>query len=640
VTIETFPGLRLVSDSFQRDYVFGATRTDVFNLDVDAPGKTWRLSSDTPWAVVPAGTRTGSATVPVTLNVSAIYPFNATIARVTVTNVADPDDKRTADVSVRVESPQFNVTPDSLTLGGPTGIDPLSATATLTLNTGPINHPWTAELLQVPVAGHLVPTASGIVGGNSPAVFTLTGSEATLPAGTSTGSVRFTADIFGRLYSRTIPLVVNRQSQRLFPRADGVAFSSFPGGGMLSRQVRIDESYGRPGVPWTASASTPWLDVSPASGVTGDTLTITAAPGTLAADQFHSATVTLTSSNPRVERSEIIRVGLWKGSTDPVAHAVPFATIERDVVANPVEPYVYLLGGDAVIRVFHVHTGASVATFSPPVSDHGALAIASDGRRLYVSDPDRHRTLELDAVTGAWLREFLSPADSARLSPGSGPQMLVSRLNGRPVLYPPFSGGRDPVLPIDLESGQPLQGYDERGSRYDSAYLSSFHRSQRASADGEFHYRADDSLIETRHVRFSTLRGPSFIYVSGQSFRRALNRDFCVAADETVLHTSSSGIQVALKNLEPSAFAPLTVPSTLGSLACGWNGRVYAVLGPASDTAPNLAVFDGRTAVGTIRLGPIASQIFSRPHLSGDGKRILWTDFLAGVTSLRIDAAP
>ena len=346
--------------------------------------------------------------------------------------------------------------------------------------------------------------------------------------------------------------------------------------------------------------------------------------------------------SPRIERAETVRVGLWKGSVDPGAAVTQYSLIDRDLVANPVEPWVYLLGNDAIIRVHHVHTGALVATFTPGTGDYGALAISDDGRMLYVSDRDRRRTLGLDAVTGVMQREYLAPTDSGTPSHLPGPQMIVSRMNGHPVLYPPFIDSRDPVLPIDLETGQPLQGYDSSGGRYNIPYLLNSNRMQRTSANGEFHYRADNYYLEVRRVRFSTLRGPSFMFVQGPVSRRAVDiDDFCVAPDDTVLHSGPvAGINVALENLEPSPLAPLALPDRPFSLTCGWNGRVYATLSTSSGTSPNLAVFDGRTPLGTVRLGPAGNSVSGRPVISGDGTRLVWMDFSAGGKSLRIGAAP
>jgi WD40 repeat protein len=476
------------------------------------------------------------------------------------------------------------------------------------------------------------------VSGTAPSDFTVTGDYGLLEPGTHNGSVTFGVTVKGVLFETRVPVTVNWEAQRLVPLYNGIALSSFPTAsrGLTTRQIPIRDSHGRSGIPWSATSSQPWLQVSPANGVTGNTLTVTALPGAPAANQTHIATVTLTSSNPAIERDETIRVGLWKGSADPVdvAPTLPEGA-PRDVVTSPVEPWAFVLSNDGTISVYNVYTGnlatAGINTlvYESGASNVGGMAISSDGTRLFVTDIDGLRTMALDPLTGTMVAEY--PTVNGQPPPDTRFGPAVGRLSGHPVLFSAFDSIPFRQQPVDLETGEPLTTFASgsiASTQGDPGRI--------VSPDGKYlHAWSGGTLIRLDFTRFSALddgphieldRGDRSDYFSlfGAPW------DYCVSTDNRVYVLQDSLISVQQFDfMQQLAVINLPGPPDNRGYAihCGWNGRVY-VGRPSATTDDNVLVYDsaGATVSGApYRHGP-AEHLFlaQRFELSGDATRLVW----------------
>jgi hypothetical protein len=215
-----------------------------------------------------------------------------------------------------------------------------------TLNTGTNSHPWTLQLTENQTAlGWMTSAAtSGTVSGAQNAMVNLNFDRTKVTPGRYTGTARIDVTVNGVLVSATAEVTLNVESHRLYPEADGVAFSSFPSREEVTRNLLVLSSRGQDGIAWTATSDQGWLTVTPA-GVTGDPLTLTANPSLVPTDdESHIAIVTLASTDPRIERTEQIRVGMWVGSADPVGHLTTAnlpGSGSRALAVNPVVPLVY-----------------------------------------------------------------------------------------------------------------------------------------------------------------------------------------------------------------------------------------------------------------------------------------------------------
>jgi len=621
VTYEIFPSLRFASNSVQRNYLYGATVQDVVNLDVVAPGKTWRVTADAPWAHVPAGNSIGSGALPVTVDVAAIGSFNSVVVHLTMTNVNDSADTDFVNFSVQTQSPGFSVAP-SITLGGVGGEEPLTATVPISLNTGANGYPWRVELLNLAIADKVsMPVTQGTTNSANPPTFTISLDEATIATGSYAGTLRFTATVLNETYRRDVPLLVNREEHRLVPLYDGVAFSSFPGRAMLTRKVRIDDSRGRAGIPFTAVSSQPWLSVAPAAAVTGDEITLTVAPGTLSADAFSEAAVTLASTSAIVARNESVRVGVWKGSVDPppVSVVLPYRVI--DMMMNPVEPWVYLLSDDGTIHIFNVHTGTLVRDLpSHATAPVGTMTISSNGRRLFVTDGGGQRTVELDANNGVFASSYAVPSDSFAASV-LDKRARYSRIAGHPVLFPAFSGSREETAVVDLESRLPLPRYD---SDFSHRSINSPEAEQYVSPDGKWLYSGFSNSLNVELHTFSLLHGAPSIRLLPFEAGILDYQSVCVTPDNRFYASTSSGLRILGPNLRGSAGEIAISPY---SISCAWDGRVFATVSTQGDpNAPNVAIYDGTTRVGGYRHPQV--DFGDEFQLSGDLTRLVWPEYM------------
>jgi hypothetical protein len=520
------------------------------------------------------------------------------------------------------------------------------------MNTGPFSYPVSARLngFSPSNAVSLTP-ATGTIGGTSPLSLTMTADAAVLQRpGTYTGTAQFEVVVKGITFRKEVPITVNWEAQRLVTMYDGIALSSFPSASreLLSRTLTVSHSHWRTGVPWQAVASHPWLQLSRDNGETGDALTITAQPETLAPDQLHNATVTLTSSDPRL-RGQTIRVALWKDSNDPVDRTIPLTDgSPADVITNPVEPWAYVLGRNGTIRVFNVYSGAQIDQYASGASSLGRGTISSDGTVLFVTDRANIRTIVIDALQGSHITTLDSNNEDVAVDLEWGP--AFARLNGHPVLWTAFNTLRTREAPVDVETWQRLSAYNVNGSLVSTHYGDS----HLASPDGRYFYTRSSSSIEVDFVRFSALGGNARLQLDpgeqGAYYHPSISTlwDACVTPENVVyaLHGPVMGV----KNYNfMQHLGSIDLPPPLGNdgyvMRCTWDNRIY-VGRAAGGSDMNVLVYDGSAALGTFAIPPFrhgpAGASF-QPYsleLSGDARRIVWPGSDATTTVLAISSLP
>jgi sugar lactone lactonase YvrE len=389
------------------------------------------------------------------------------------------------------------------------------------------------------------------------------------------------------------------------------------------------------------------LQITPTSGVTGDVATVQIAPNALAAESLYNGLITLTSSNPNIERAETIRVGLWKGAAAATTISSPLTFTSGSIVTSPVEPYLYSVaraydpgpGGPTdpqvggLIRVYHLFTGAFVRSYPSGATQPGSITISSDGTKLFVTDYAGPSTLELDALSGAPLATHpASHNEFAGRDERHGIEFL--RMNGRAVVWPAFTPLSAAVLPIDVETGQGLQPYTPvPGPGW--AFSPRYDIFQAASPDGRFMYTASASssaiIMPIEHY-FSVLDGgPRIRSVAGDFFAQSGNMaDLCVGRDNKVWHSSGFLPMLAYNSNLENSVATFNLPAQwrTGNLICGVHGRNYVTImdSTGNGSEDNVAMFDDDGALlGTFRHGP-TGELFKgfEFKLSGDGTRLVW----------------
>jgi hypothetical protein len=651
ISYEIYQGITVVMAAPDQNFVYGGVETATASILLNAQGRSYTVTSNDAFVTAPAGTLTGNGPIALGINVGALT-VGEWFGTLRIAATADPADYVVTSVHAIISAPTLGVSNTTLLLGGDDGLGAtLAGSLDLTLNTGANAWPWSVDVQGFAVPGALsTPVTSGNLSGNTGATFTLAADRAQLRPGTYNGTLHFTTTVKSFTFTRDIPLKLNWESQRLVPQYDGLSFYSGPSRAAPPRQIVIGDSRGRAGIAWSAVSDSSWLRITPTSGVTGDVATVEVNPSGLTTETFFNGHITLTSSNPSIERAETIRVGLWKGAAAAANISKPLTFTSGSIVASPVEPYVYSIARDydpgpngsadpqvgGLIRVYHVFTGELLRSFPSGTTKPGSMTISSDGTKLFVTDYAGPSTLELDALSGTPLATHpASTSEFALQDHRHGIEFM--RMNGRPVVWPAFSPLQTPVLPIDVETGAGLQPYTPvpgPGTPYSPRY-DTF---QAASPDGQYVYTASASsnaIIDTAHHYFSALDGgPRIRFVTGDIFARtATVADLCVGRDGKLWISSEFLPMPAYNaNLE-TAVAFFTMPSQwrTGNLICGAHGRNYVTImdSNGNGSEDNVAMFDDSgTWLGTFRHGP-AGQLFKTFEfkLSGDGTRLIWPTF-------------
>jgi hypothetical protein len=611
--------MSLVATPNSRIFVFGDSLTaQSMSLAVTSQNTSWTLSSDQPWLTVTGGVQQGNQTVTLTADASTL-PIGGYPAIVTATNNADPTDNTFIQVSVGVGAPTLNVSPNPIVIGGADGLGAASQPVTLSLNTGTNAYPWTLSVSDSASLGIFSSSATG----GSANVATQPGTtvalnRAAVHAGSFQGVAQFDYVVKGQTFHTTVPIAANFESQRLFPSYDGVAFSSFPSRSVLSRTLTVGHSQGIAGVAWTAASDSPWLQISKNAGVTGDSLVVTANKTGLITDHLYTGNITLSSTDPNIERTETIRASLWVGSANPTNLSVPIAN-PYSMVANPVEPWIYVDGGGTSVSVYNVFTGALVATFNNVATAATVMAVSSDGKLLFITDMAANQTVAIDASTGAQKAIYIP----SNFNPGFTQVpytygMAYGRPNGHALLWTVFN---EPIL---VETGAHVPPIPFLGSGIGP--------SKSISPDGKYLIRrnpdtTDSNALYSQTQRYTALNGEA-VLVDNASFHATqfdssiLN--LCLTnPSEHLFAATVHGFEVVTPDATQSILSHEDFSGATGSydLACGWNGKQYVI--SADETSTNV-LDDSGTALTSFQFGPSGVQFISRlTTLSGDNTRLI-----------------
>lgn len=450
-------------------------------------------------------------------------------------------------------TPLVTITPNPVVLGGADGLDFVRGMPIqISIDTGSQSWPWTATLTTSSNIGWLqISARSGTINGTPQSLF-VNANRNLVDPGTHQGKIKISVTTDTGVVEGTTNVILNKAGHWLATSAAGVALSSVPGRQVLVRRVQVASSQGRTDVAWTASADQPWLSVTP-SGNTGGDVVITAEPTGLAPDQEYFANVTIASSRSDITNVEHVRVGLWVGSTAPVAVAIPSRA--RLVVPNPVEPWVYVSDGMDQIAVYNVYSGAPVATFSWPDARIGSISISGDGTRLYVTDEVAFRLYELDAALGTILHPFFA-------LPGT--QTLYARPNGHPALL---------INNASILAIEPLGFAGSGGVTGD-----------RLVADplGRFVYTQDaSSILRAFSLAYTQLTPGPFNVTPRAVVPGAGGVDLCVSSDGARVYAANRAL-AAFSVYRAADLMPLPSIPTVASptnTACAWNGLFFGSAG-------------------------------------------------------------
>jgi BACON domain-containing protein len=614
VHMQVFARLQVIGGPVDRSYIFGdAAVTDTFAMEVQGPSRPWSLTSNASWLRVPAGNFLGNQSPNATIDVTGLAP-GIYSGRVTAADNADPLNAMARNVSITVTAPTFSTPTTDVLFGGQNGDEALvSVPVNFTLTTGAGVHPYTATVTTDSDGAWLqVSNPMGMVGSTG-ATVSLSVSKGTLRGATRTGELRLSTNVLGTTYSTSVPVTWNHEWNRLVVSAAGVGFSSLPGRSVLTRTLRVFTPDNHQGTPWTAQSNQSWLTVTP-SGTTNGNLTLTANPFGLASETTHFANVLVTSSDPLVENTQSVRVGLYISATAPAV--VSFTRVSNYLAASPVEPLVAVSGGPGTdVHLYNVYNGTLERTLTGIAAQPSAIEFSGDGSKLFVYDRTNINVRSVNAVSGAQLASYNATSISQDYRDGLAIDLL--RPNGDEILITP--GGR--IYNVGT------------GAQYTNApYFA-------AVLGRSLDHSADQSLVTpdfgsiSRFTR-TALRGGGLEIHTLISVAAQDNTESCFnAAGDRVYTPYASGLPHTLAGSSvTTGQIEQQLPAGIWptSLRCPWNGLIIGGSEyPDNITQDDIYVFYGPTGVsrGNLRaaVGGVYGVRLRRRGLevSADGTRLI-----------------
>ncbi|MDO6428657.1 hypothetical protein Q4489_16715 [Thalassotalea sp. 1_MG-2023] len=156
--------------------------------------------------------------------------------------------------------------------------------------------------------------------------------------------------------SKVIPVELGLDRHYLYSSHTGLAFSQVANLSKLSQQVTIATNNPN-NVNWQATASTPWLALTPS----GDTLTVTIDNNVALNDGLHTGTITVSSVDNEDVITETINVSFYLNSASSDNQVVDnISPNNNGIVASTYLPYVYI-AQENNLYTYHIYTGEQVS---------------------------------------------------------------------------------------------------------------------------------------------------------------------------------------------------------------------------------------------------------------------------------------
>jgi hypothetical protein len=409
-----------------------------------------------------------------------------------------------------------------------------------------------------------------------------------LSSGSHTGQVTITVTVDSTQVTQTVPVTLTVKENRLIVTAAGVGFSKVGTRSVLTRTVQVLSNTGRSDIPWSATADSSWISVTP-SGSTGGNLVITADPTGLPMDITQFGNVTIASADTTVQNQQSVRVGLYVSSTAAAAASV--STAVTNVSASPVEPLVAVSQGGTGVDLYNVYTGSKVTTLTSVGAAVGQVSFSEDGRTLYVFDTTNLKVNQINLQTSAVLASYDASNTSTDPFATSGESFALLHPDGYPTLVTP--GGRTYDLASGTQYATVMAGYD-----YVASIAVSPDQSLIAPQFGEVAriIRTHDTAIIERGVA-----APPVNIVQNRG-----NGQSCFSITGDRLYTASG----APYNFPAISIATSQVIQTLpgsnypDAIQCVWNGLVVGGIDGYYNPV-DIFVYEGATGVS---LGQLSSN--------------------------------
>lgn len=585
--------------------------------DTRAASYSWSASivyqSGSGWLKLNGGDQAAGAGLPDSLNASIQTPASIGAYSATIKLVGGG---RSIDVPVTLtyRAPQVFASPNSLAFDGVAGSPSAPASRQVTV-TGD-NMPWTVAADQPWVS-----LSTG--GGTGAGTFDVSVDISGLASGLHPATVTVTP-IGGT--PQTVTLALDVEPRRLVVSADGVALTKTATIANLSRTLTVNENSGVSG-NWNAVSDQSWLTVTP-SGSTPGSLTLTADPSALAAEQIHYANVTVSSPDVSITNSETIRVGFYVSASTPLASQTtepPELAVGATLISDPIRPYVYAStkfacnGGPSTsaIYVYNIHTGATVASLAGPAgAEFAELAVSTNGSRLYARDQIDGGIVPFD------LDALVAGAKISPLIPGGCRDFAYSRVDGRGLLL------TNTRQILDAASGADLGQFSGPANAEGIRFLA-------PSGDGKSLYAFGTLTtsfilgLDRYAMRYRHVQGTASV-----THTHRVDNDFSLVTGNLGLAANGSGSRIYVANLNMPGIYQFdgtnlngtpTLPGSgfLRTVRVGPTGKLYTdeETTPFSNVVNQVFVYDeDGAALGSVNLPISAAGKFV---ISGDGLRLL-----------------
>ena len=444
-----------------------------------APDLDWDLGALA--SGISADQTSGSGSGAITFTIDMTQVDRAVAEFETEISVLDSDDRESVRFDLTHELPAFTFAQEELELDAQYGWDETQAINQLSLNTGSNRYAADIEVTFPIAESWTAPTALEVSGEKQVLSFEFDPSK--FSEGLHEGLVTVTTEVDGETITGSFILRVKASTNRLVARDIGVSLSHFPGIDRTQHAVLIDDSYWIGGIPWTASTDAEWLHIDD-NGVTGEPLNISALTDGLLQDTLYLATINISSTNPAIEGTEKIHVGLWVGSADPEPkHYASVADDQyRQIAADPLRPFLYA-SRESQVDIYNVYTGELVDSKDLNLSVINSLTVSSDGKFLYASSNVDKRITQValhDWSENLW--QFDSSSTLLRLRFG--------RVNGTPFVVPYYASS-----PLHGETGAAISQNFSFGGDDDWVF----------SPDGRSYCHTFSSSIRCDSVTYSSL---------------------------------------------------------------------------------------------------------------------------------------